>query len=170
MYPYQTQTPISYPMPTAIVRTVSAGLASQQIDEMLKALQKNLFVPSDANHPFAGTWNQLEALYDLSENWNGYDVLAPNPDAIEHAKAWLQKLYRDTENENLKWISPHVSANEDGHVAFEWARGRKRLTIYVSSNEAWYIKAWGPHIVNDMTDGEANSSKERIPLWSWLTE
>ena len=125
---------------------------SKEIESIFEALSKNQFVTPavEQSHPLSPTWERLEALYDLEDNWNGYDIPAPMPDAIENAKNWIECLYRDTKNGNYSWFSPHVSADEDGHIAFEWARGRKRLAIYVAPKEAWYIQAWGPSVTNEM--------------------
>ena len=112
----------------------------------------------------------LESLYDLGENWNGGDVSAPNPDAVENAKAWLQEMYCDTQANSLPWMVPHVAANEDGHVVLEWIHGSKWLSIYISPQEAWYIKAWGTDIEHEMSDGDVTASSDRITLWSWLME
>lgn len=127
-------------------------------------------LPSDESHPLSSTWKRLDALYDLEENWNGSDVAAPNPDAIERAKAWLQNLYLETKAKSQQWLSPHVTANEEGAVAFEWAKGKKRLVVYIGPEDAWYIKAWGPSVLTEMMDGEAKTTEDRLALWSWFLE
>src|SRR2546430_297551 len=143
---YLLQTPTASPTPQAIVRhrqpqTVAASSArgnnfarySEEIDSLLKAIKENCSVPG--KHPLSSTWKRLEALYDLEENWNGYEVSAPNPDAVEHAKQWLQAMYRDVKSQGYTWLSPHVSANEDGIVVLEWVKGRKRLSVFISGTE-----------------------------------
>jgi len=165
--PAETRPRITYNIPT----TQTEG--SDEIERFLTALKENRFVPfvpTDEAHPLSPAWKRLEALYDLEENWNGYDVPAPNPDAIEHAKAWLQDLYLETKAKGQQWLAPHVAANEEGAVAFEWAKGKKRLVVYIGPEDAWYVKAWGPSVLTEMTDGEAETTEERLALWSWLLE
>ena len=171
MTPYQQteRAPSSYVAKVVISQTTSMGSPSRELENTVKALNYQFEEPYLILH-LARTSKQLDSLCELSENWNGYEVLAPNHNAIEKARAWIKELCRDIRNKNLKWISPHVSANEDGDVSFEWAKGIKRLDINVSPEGAWYLKSWGTHIVNEMLDGEANSSKDRISLWSWFTE
>ena len=139
-------------------------------DECVSARAVSTAFSEAEPHPLSPTWTRLEALHDLTANWNGGDIPAPAPDAIENARGWINSFYLDAKRGNLAWISPHVSADEEGRAAFEWARGRKRLVVYVSPEETVYIKAWGPSIVSEMEDGSANTPEERTALWAWLTE
>jgi hypothetical protein len=77
-------------------------------------------------------------------------------------------MYADAVTSNTTWIDPHVSSNEDGNVTFEWWNGDKKLTVYVSPEESWYIKVWGADVVNEMSDGTAESMEERQDAWQWL--
>jgi len=171
--------------PVATKRFIVIGMPSKthvrssgEIDRNIVALQHNYLVstptsapvpaPTDRAHMLYSTWESLEGLYELEENWNGYDVAAPDPDAIEQAKKWIQCLYEETRSEGHRWISPHVTANEEGSAVFEWARHKKRLMVCVSPSDAIYIKSWGPSVVSEMTDGEAVSLEARLRLWTWL--
>ncbi len=113
---------------------------------------------------------QIDSLCQLGENWNGGTVDAPIPAAIEKAKVWIQELIGEVQLDASSWIAPHVTANEEGHVVFEWVQGRKRLSIFVTPTEVWYIKAWGPSTVTEMSDGSAETPPERLAVWSWITE
>lgn len=145
------------------------GRISEEVDSVLDALKDNRIGPQ-GKHPLYSTLQSLEALYDLGENWNGYEVSAPNPDSIEKAKQWLHEIHNDAKCNNHRWFSPHVTANEEGDIVLEWVRGRKRLSVYISSSEAWYIKAWGPSIQYEMSDGTVTTASDRIALWTWILE
>ncbi|MDQ2732142.1 MAG: hypothetical protein M3Y56_10820 [Armatimonadota bacterium] len=121
-----------------------------------------------SSHPLSSCWSQLLALYSLGENWNGYEVLAPNEGAIEEAKLWLLSFYEEVSGNEMPWINPHVAANEAGDVALEWTRGIKRLNVFISPQEAWYIKAWGPSVLHEMSDGSISIRENRLAIWSWF--
>ncbi len=120
--------------------------------------------------PFAEAVDDLDALRGLPEGWNGYDAAAPNLSSIERARLWIGKMYADTEAISRSWHNPHVAADEDGDVVFEWWNNDKVLTVYVSGGEARYVKGWGHNIETDMEDGEAATSERRRKLWAWLTK
>jgi hypothetical protein len=120
--------------------------------------------------PFAETLDDLDALRGLPEGWNGYDAAPPDHNAIEQARSWIGDMYEDVEAIRRSWHNPHVSANEDGDVAFEWWNEDKVLTVYVSRDEARYIIGWGLNIETDMENGQATTSQRRRKLWAWLTK
>ncbi len=110
-------------------------------------------------------------LSDLSgwpAGWNGYDAARPNPASIAHAQAWVTELYRDIRP--ALWIRPHVVADADGDVVFEWWNGRKKLTVYVTPNTVEYVKVAGPDIASDMEDGTVGVDCDRLDLWHWLLD
>ena len=89
----------------------------------------------------------LAEVYNLSTwqgNWNGYDALAPQLDAILHAISWFNAFYQFVTI--LNWRSPNVTAGPQGEVVFEWWNDAKKLTIYVSDKSVEYIQVWGPDI------------------------
>lgn len=119
--------------------------------------------------PYAKTTDDLDALRELPEDWNGYDVEAPNPYAIERARMWIRQMHEDVEAIGRRWHNPHVAPAEEGDVMFEWWNGDKALTVYVSGDDVNYIIGWGPNLETDMEDGEATTSERRRKLWAWLT-
>ena len=120
--------------------------------------------------PTSITEATLNEMYDWTESWNGYGVPRPQFGAIESARAWIRLMYIDSGHSAKAWMDPHVTSNEDGNVTFEWWCANRKLTVYVSQHEAWYIKVWGPDVVNEMIDGTAESSEERQDIWSWLVQ
>ena len=101
-----------------------------------------------------------------SEGWDGYDAPKPNPASVTHARSWVEELYRDL-SAGL-WIEPHVSADEDGEVSFEWWRGRKKLTVYVTPTAVEYIKVDKTNSSLEMKDGSIETPRDRRILWNWL--
>jgi hypothetical protein len=110
----------------------------------------------------------LSELSGWPEGWNGYDAARPNPASITHAQAWVTELYRDVSP--ALWIRPHVVADADGDVVFEWWNGRKKLTVYVTPNTVEYVKVEGPDIASDMEDGTVGVDRARLDLWHWLLD
>lgn len=117
------------------------------------------------------TIGQIDALKDLPEGWNGHDVAAPKIEAIQDATEWIEQMYEDVLRSELAWRKPHVAADENGDVTFEWWNGDKGLTIYVSANgSVSYLKDWGPDIVDDMEDGPVSTSEKRREMWAWFVQ
>jgi hypothetical protein len=109
------------------------------------------------------------AVVDLltwQEGWDGYDAPKPNPESVAAAYEWVGGLYRDVRD--VLWIEPHVSADEDGEVAFEWWKGRKKLTVYVTPKEVEYIKVEKVNSSLEMKDGSIETPEDRCRLWNWL--
>jgi len=115
------------------------------------------------------TYADIEALKGLDAGWNGYDVAAPKIEAIHEATEWIEQFYEDVSRSGLAWRKPHVAADENGEVTFEWWNGDKGLTIYVSADGSIsYLKDWGPDMVDDMEDGPLATPQERRDLWVWF--
>lgn len=113
------------------------------------------------------TVKDVYGLRDLSPE-DGYDVEAPNLKTIEKAASWAIRMYWDALETGRGWHKPHITADQDGDVMFEWWNRDRALTIYVSEDDVTYIKGWGLDIENDMEDGEATTSEIRRTLWAWL--
>jgi|SRR5579872_952288 len=116
----------------------------------------------------AGTLSKVRALRNRKEDWDGHGSMAPDLDAVSHAVAWIREMYHDRASLEQAWIEPNVASSEKGEVVFEWWRGHKKLTVYVSATSADYVKVWGTDILNDMEDGSLSDSARR-EMWVWLT-
>ena len=166
------QTPTAEPTRTAIYRSLSRTPPNEeasQIEALLDGFGRNHAGRYDGAHPVDQVRGRIEALRALPEGWNGYDVAAPDPASLERAHWWIRSLYRDAQaNAAGVWLDPHVSANENGDVTFEWTRGGKTLLATVSATESWYVKAWGADMDAEMSDGSADSPEERREVWAWL--
>ncbi len=115
---------------------------------------------------FPETARRIVDLMTWPEGWNGYDAPKPNPASVRHALLWAEDLYRDL-SAGL-WIDPHISADEDGEATFEWWKGQKKLTVYVTSKEVEYIKVEKVNSSLEMEDGFIETPKDRRMLWNWL--
>ncbi len=113
------------------------------------------------------TLNKIINLLTLPDGWNGYDACAPQLDAVEYACRWISFFHKEVISSGRKWLSPNVTASDEGEVVFEWWQSTKKLTVYVSNQNAEYLKVWGPDINTDMEDGKADSDTLRL-LWKWL--
>jgi hypothetical protein len=115
------------------------------------------------------TMDELDALGELPPGWNGYDVAAPKMNSILQAKKWIRQMYEDVTRMHAPWHKPHVAADADGDVTFEWWNDDRGLTIDISNGGATYLIAWGTNMETDMEDGEAMTTEVRRRLWTWLT-
>src|SRR5258706_12457137 len=115
------------------------------------------------------TLAKLQNLLTWSAGWNGYDALAPDPDAVVHARNWIVRLFLEAADLGRVWIKPNVIADADGEVVFEWWNGPKKLTVYIGDESAEYIQVWGSDIHSEMSSGNAESISVCRSLWLWLT-
>jgi len=125
-------------------------------------------VISTSRKPLRDTLTKIHNLLSWGPNWNSYDALAPDPDAVAHAKSWIVNLFRLVENLGMLWIKPNVTASPEGEVVFEWRHGVKKLTIYIGDQSADYVQVWGTDIHAKITDGDIESISNLQLLWVWL--
>lgn len=115
------------------------------------------------------TMSDLCALSSWPAGWNGYDAASPKEASINYAKEWIAALYAEARSVG-EWVTPHVTADAHGDVVFEWWKGSRKLTAYVSPDAAEFVKMWGPDIDSQMEDGVVASEADRRSLWNWLME
>src|SRR5579859_4620221 len=113
--------------------------------------------------------SQLQQLRSRRNNWDGRDSLAPIGEAIDAAVGLIKSVNDIVRTSGFAPRSPHISSDEDGAVVLEWWSGNraKKLTVYVRPDGAHYIKVWGPHIENEMEDGELEQDAVS-DTWRWL--
>ncbi len=114
------------------------------------------------------TRTKLRNLLTWSAGWNGFDSLAPNPDAVLHAENWIVRLFLEVADVGLTWIQPNVIADANGDVVFEWWYGKKKLTVYIEDESAEYVQVWGTNIHSEMSNGDAEPISTCRSLWLWL--
>jgi hypothetical protein len=112
------------------------------------------------------TRQNIEKLNQLSENWNGNFVSAPDRKAITKAKSWVSVFFESINS--TRWLTPNITADENGEVVFEWWSNKQKLTIYIGQANPYFIKVSGPDIQNEMEDGEIHSSLDFKEVWDWL--
>lgn len=152
-------------VPVALEDTGAASINLQILPHVVGHHFTVRAFPADLEDTFA----EIDDLKNLNAGWNGYDVAAPKIEAIHDATEWIEQMYEDVMRSGLAWRKPHVAADENGDVTFEWWNGDKGLTIYVSADDSVsYLKDWGPDIVEDMEDGPVSTSEKRRELWAWF--
>jgi hypothetical protein len=135
-------------------------------------MQERNYISNISNLPPLAslTRERIERLRTLEEGWNGYDVAAPKPQAIEYALSWIELMFGDVLSASMSWKEPHVAADEEGNVLFEWWNDDKMLSIYVSEKDVSYVSAWGADIINEMEDGMIETFSDCIKVWKWLMD
>jgi hypothetical protein len=118
-----------------------------------------------------GTYKDLDALEELEAGWNGHDVAAPKIEAIHDATEWIGQMYEEVSRSGFSWRRPHVAADENGDVTFEWWNGDKGLTVYVSADgSVSYLRDWGLDILDEMEDGPLSTPEQRHDIWAWFVQ
>jgi hypothetical protein len=150
--------------------------------ELISSLStsKYLFFPQQVAGLFQGLQIERYALQrseaalrrvaTFRPDWDRAGSLAPNPAAVSNASAVLPELYRACCATRVPWRSPHISANEEGEISFEWWEGDRKLTLYVGSDAMQVVKVWGVHLFDEMDVVTLQSAAEFGPLWTWLHE
>src|SRR6266851_3860845 len=123
---------------------------------------------STSRKPLRETLFKVHNLLSWGPNWNSYNALAPNPNAVAHAESWIVSLFQTILNVGLPWIKPNTTASPEGEVAFEWRNGEKKLTVYVGDGSADYMQVWGTDIHAKISDGDAEPINNFLQLWGWL--
>lgn len=115
---------------------------------------------------FPETEKKIFELMTWPEGWDDDEAPRPNPTSVRRARWWAEELYRDL-SAGL-WINPHISADEGGEVSFEWWKGRRKLSVYVSADAIEYVKVEKVGSSVKMEDGLIKTPQERRHLWYWL--
>lgn len=124
---------------------------------------------SSAEEQLDDTLKRIRNLLKHDAGWNGYDSLAPNPNAVAHAEQWIVRLFLEVADLGRVWIKANVIADAEGDVVFEWWYGKKKLTVYIGDERADYVKVWGTDIHSEMSDGNAEPISICRSLRLWLT-
>ena len=81
-------------------------------------------------------------------NWDGRGSIKPNFNSIDSAIYFVTKLFSYFAEKNIKWNSPHVSADEDGVITFEWwapyinATSNDKLTLYFEQDRIFSLHSY----------------------------
>ena len=133
-------------------------------------LAEQLHQPFDPLQELESVLNAIQSLYERPENWNGYKVASPNPEAIQHALTWMTFLYATVVCSGKEWITPHITSDEEGNVVFEWSHDKRELTLYILPEGIEFIRTPGSTTEEESEEGEITSDAERDLLWQWLAE
>lgn len=148
--------------PTIFFGTGTASTPAQSIKVNRASLDEHVLYP---------TTRAILSLLNRKDNWDGRGSEAPKLAAVQRALAFVKTFYihaQVTSNViGYEWVRPHVSSSEDGEVVLEWWRGDHKLTIYVSSDSADFVKVWGSDIATEMADGPVIGHQFQ-GLWLWL--
>lgn len=110
-------------------------------------------------------YRKINSLKSRGENWDGRGSAAPDVDSMVQARVILSRMFEASEDQ---WIEPFLSSSEDGTVTMEWWSPTRKLTIYASAEDPFFIKVWGADIENEMEDGLV-SEHDLFSLWGWLS-
>jgi hypothetical protein len=146
--------------------STTASYEGRQVYDVGQVTANKKVIHKNFDTPLSETVRSLCTLYWWPEGWNGYDALEPNHSSIEHAYSWINQLY--TNLSATLWIRPHVIADADGDVVFEWWKDHKKLTVYVSPTTVEYVTVEGPDVASEMEDGTIETSQDSLVLWHWL--
>lgn len=111
----------------------------------------------------------FDRIASLSDNWDGAGSSAPSAQAVDYAWRLVTSIYEGACRRRLRWVSPHVGADEHGSVSLEWWYESRKLTLFVElGGDVTFLKSWGDNIHQDMEDGMIDSTDDFARLSRWL--
>ena len=110
----------------------------------------------------------LNKMSQWKAGWDLHEAKKPQPSSIVKSKEFISELLSFTELNSYSFLKPHITANSEGNIVFEWYKGEKELSVYVSKQEIFYIKAPSPEI-DEMEDEIIHSVSDMERVWEWLT-
>ena len=114
------------------------------------------------------TLRKLRDLRARQTGWDGHNAPAPNGDAIDAAIRWIPQMFATVDSTRYEWRQPYISSDEEGNVSLEWWQGTHKLTLYITPEVVEYLKVWGPHLIDEMEDGDIENTNQVRLLWNWL--
>ena len=159
-----------YFVPTSAVQSPRMGIVydaapntytSKQLEHLYHALE----TPA-----ISELFGKVASLRNWGVDWPEYQGMAPDAAAISFAATWIEDIYRNALKAGQRWITPLITASEEGEVVFEWWHGQKKLTVTILGQTAVAVKRTGvrPHISRE--EVAAVSPQSRTRLWAWLAE
>jgi hypothetical protein len=112
----------------------------------------------------------LECIDNLSEinpDLDEYSSLPPNNDCIKNAKGIAIDLITEIYSNNLRWIDPYISSDEENCILIEWYNDDRQLHIEINNVDAEYITFFRTDTYSEMHDGNFNP-KNYMLHWKWL--
>lgn len=93
----------------------------------------------------------------------------PTYTAYHLSVLWLHHMQSEAKNAGYEWIAPHATHDdvEDEYV-FEWWRGERKLTVYITIFNIQIIKVWGSSIDTEMQVVIDPSRRLTLAAWAWL--
>ena len=105
----------------------------------------------------------LEALRHLRPNWDGYGAPIVDPQVIDAAKRFIERL-----PENLAY-RPHVVPTSTGSLQLEWQEGSKSLELEFESPRTIRYLQWQPDREIEKEDSIAVKEIDRaVDLIHWF--
>jgi hypothetical protein len=167
------RTPIGCSLRTTIPRQVSlpanVAIGDAPRWEQTMTLRWQVQIPRQHDAALFPTIKSIVSLRDVDQHENE-DSVAPSEAAIAHAIMWIGSLYEYLAYSESTWIPPLISDSADGGVMFEWWNHeyRRKLTVYIWDQRTEYVQVWGPDMVNEMAEGQAEPIGAFDSVWAWL--
>ena len=110
---------------------------------------------------------RFEVIAQREDNWDGYESKSPNKLSLDHARQFMREFFDVVVSEELSWLTPLISSDEDGYITVAWHGEGRQLHLQIEENEVDYIQVWGPNIDTEM-HVDTLYSKDYLMFWKWL--
>ena len=118
--------------------------------------------------PLESSPHVLKEMLSWSENWDGHGSAQPSKEAILDAARWIGRFNGIAVATRHPIPKPHISADEEGAVVFEWWGGGRKLTLYFTGERVEFVRVWGPDMDNEMQEGTVTRPERAVAMLQWL--
>ena len=137
--------------------------------EIIPSLIQTKVSSQDETDPvLTDLFSKLDTLPNWGKDWPEHRSAAPDQATIERAREWILGLYHAAKIIGADWIDPLITASEESEVTFEWWRGEKKLTVYVTKDDVEARKRWREGANLQREEVEANTPAALQTLWAWV--
>ncbi len=101
-----------------------------------------------------------------------------NNKVAEIAKQAVNNLFLLAMRNNLTWIDPYITANNNESIDFQWWEKGKYFALSIHSDKSiHFVRAYGPkdpskkwesNTLRRIKLGQSPSRKELLAIWKWL--
>lgn len=90
-----------------------------------------------------------------------------NAQIINKSAAWIKDIIYYLLQSGFSWHPPLLNPS-DSDVCLEWWEGKKKLTVYISSDDIQCIRVWGVDINEDMDEAYVGEPVDFVQHWKWM--
>lgn len=112
---------------------------------------------------FKDTFERLNSKWLIENDWDG------EGETIVHAiTLGRANLFLDYARTHCPAVlkNPHVSADTDGRICFEWWQGSLKVSLFIGIDSAYALRS----TPEEFFENDIMKPEDLLPIWNWLIE